>query len=63
MLFRSQIDPTIYLNDPVTHVADVNYGPISPALAGLSFWLQGVVLDLGAFLAPFAATNAWRIDF
>jgi hypothetical protein len=57
------IDPAIYLNDPLTHVAAISYGPISPALAGLSFWFQGVVLDSGAFVAPFATTNAWRIDF
>ena len=57
------IDSNLYINDFVTGVAEVGYGPINPALSGLSFYFQGVVLDAGALVAPFATTNVWRVDF
>ena len=57
------VDPAIYLNDPVTGIAEANYGPISPVLMGMTFWFQGVLLDSGAFVTPFASTNVWRLDF
>ncbi|MFY9343441.1 MAG: hypothetical protein WAT39_13175, partial [Planctomycetota bacterium] len=57
------LDPNLYAHDPATGIATANYGPIDPALAGVHFWFQAVVLDLGTGLLPLPASNAWRVDF
>lgn len=57
------LDPNVYGHDPVTGIATANYGPIPAALAGLSFWFQGVVLDVGAGTLPLPATNTWQVAF
>jgi hypothetical protein len=57
------IDPNVYAHDPVTGIAIANYGPIPPALSGLTLWFQGVTIDLVSGSFPLPATNAWRVDF
>ena len=57
------VDPTVYGHDPLNHVAAIDYQPIVPALLGNTFYFQGVVLDVGAFAPPFAATNYWQVEF
>jgi hypothetical protein len=57
------VDGGAYAHDPITGVAQMNLGPIAPALAGLGIWFQGAILDLAApSLFPIAATNAFRVQ-
>ena len=57
------VDPNVYAHDPGTGIAVADYGPISPALSGLTMWFQGVTIDLATGSFPLPATNAWRVDF
>ena len=57
------IDPSVYLHDPVTGIARADYGPIDPALQGLAYWFQSVVIDLQNGSFPLPASNAWRVQF
>lgn len=57
------LDPTIYFHDGASGVADINYGPISAALLGQTYYFQGLVVDIGQGAPPFAETNYWQVDF
>ena len=57
------LDPSLYSHDAVTGVADFNYGPMSAALLGRTYYFQGVVIDLGQGAPPLLETNYWQVDF
>ena len=47
----------------MTGIARADYGPIDPALQGLAYWFQSVVIDLQNGSFPLPASNAWRVQF
>jgi len=57
------LDPTIYFHDGASGVAEMNYGPISAALLGQSYYFQGLVVDIGTGTPPFSETNYWQVTF
>lgn len=56
------LDPSLYNHNPSNGVAEINYGPIQASLLGITFYFQGMVIDIGQGAPPFAETNHWQID-
>lgn len=57
------LDPSLYTHDGTTGVAAFNYGPMSAALLGSTYYFQGMVVDIGLAAPPFEASNYWQVDF
>lgn len=57
------LDPLLYTHDGTTGVATIDYGPMSAALLGSTYYFQGMVVDIGLGAPPFESTNPWQVDF
>lgn len=56
------LDPSVYFHELTNGVAEMNYGPVHPALVGSTYYFQGLVVDIGVGAPPFAETNFWQVD-
>jgi len=57
------LDPGAFTHDPVTGIAQANYGPIPAGLLGSFFYFEAAILDVGNPTFPFPTTNYYRVDF
>lgn len=56
------LDYTLYSHD-ADGIASANYGPVTSQLLGLTFYFQGLILDIGAQTVPLPPTNDWTTVF